>query len=616
MATQTINWCTPNCLNCDGGVPASAYLCVNPTIVRAETSNDYAFIAATVTQARASTKYDSCGTCKYVYTITYDDTQLVDGFVLAEADIHSVLCNNCLLDFIRDQAAACWTRVSDEAGLIAANAAGISGVMIGGDIVLTDDIDIVVPMQCLPCGSIETDGNVCTITAPFTSSASQCFIASPGEVLFTLNAVDKVFPEWFGAVADDATDCTDALNTALASTRGVVWLSAGTYVVTGLTVEDSLTLQGCGWKSIIKNTSNTNHTIGRIGTANIETEAFKFADFAITHTGAGVTVDGLHLEGLNNHLRIERVRVDLAPRHGIYIYGLYLSAASCLYTRIEQVVSDGAGFDGVYLEGIANNATIIGGRFGSNGRYGLNVDDTTSGFPLSFPNTTRVIGTDLPGNDYGLHEAGHSNAYYGLRFESNITGDILFGTKSSDAMFFGSAYSGSIVINGTPTTKATFYDKAFAIRQNEADGFFDYWDSSIPGIRRAPKRSVYNVLIPSIAASGVPGTTNTWPISRVQDDVTIVRVSIIPDTAITGANINYMNLQLRVKKAGGGDSAIASIDFTLGVDAAQYEDVSLTVNPLQEDREDGDVLYFSKYDYGTGMTNPEFAVQVEYSGRS
>lgn len=501
------------------------------------------------------------------------------------------------------------TNVTNETTLIAAIAAG-SNIVIYEPITLTANRTIVGSLTIAKGGLVTTAGFTLTINSHFVAGPYQVFTAASGEVVFGPESVDQVLPEWWGAVNDGTTACTDAINKAIASTRGIVFLRAGTYSVTGLTITNSLTIQGDGWKTIVKNTSATNHTFSRTGSANQETRAIKIADLALTFTGGGSSVDGIHLEEVNNHTRLERLYILSAPRHGVYLSGDEPSYTGSLYTRLDQVWSTGNGTDGCFLDGAINNATIIGGRFGGNGRYGLNVDDSITGDPAAFPNTLRVFGTDLPGNNYGLHEAGHSNCYYGIRFEGNTTADILFASKSSSAMFYGTSYSSTPVISGTPTTRATMYDKDFSVRQFEDYGYLEYYDEGLAAIRKAPKRSVYNININSTLA--LSGTVD-WPVARLQDRLKIKRVSIIPATTITGANTNYMKLTLRVSKTGGGDAAIASTTFTNGVNATLLTDNALTISG-EDSRVDGDVIYFEKTEFGTGMATPNLTVQVEYGG--
>ena len=68
--------------------------------------------------------------------------------------------------------------------------------------------------------------------------ASDSMIVVGAAVVFGSNAVSEVWPEWFGAVADGVTDCTDAIQHAVNSVAwgGTIKFSAGTYLVTSSTI--------------------------------------------------------------------------------------------------------------------------------------------------------------------------------------------------------------------------------------------------------------------------------------------------------------------------------------------------------------------------------------------
>lgn len=99
MTTRTINWCTKTELSC-GAVPATAYICVPASIVSPSVETDSGFVEATLTGSRVSTCRDVCGACGWVYTLEYDDAQLVSGYALTQAVIKGVICSDCLVDFI------------------------------------------------------------------------------------------------------------------------------------------------------------------------------------------------------------------------------------------------------------------------------------------------------------------------------------------------------------------------------------------------------------------------------------------------------------------------------------------------------------------------------------
>lgn len=76
---------------------------MNPYIVGLPADTIASLIEATVTQERASTCMDPCGLNKWVYTVSYDDEQLIDDFLLTEHDIRAIFCgSSCLPCFFDD----------------------------------------------------------------------------------------------------------------------------------------------------------------------------------------------------------------------------------------------------------------------------------------------------------------------------------------------------------------------------------------------------------------------------------------------------------------------------------------------------------------------------------
>lgn len=502
-----------------------------------------------------------------------------------------------------------------QAEIVALNTAG-SPVVIRQSITMTGTLTIDVPLTMEKGGVLVTGSNVLTINGSFKCGLYQCFTTTATKVLFGRGSTEKVYPQWFGATGDGVTDDTVALQAAISSVEGeprkaTVYIPSGTYVTTGLTITKGITIEGSGWTTILSNSSAVNHTFYRAPSADTSTIALKISDLALIFTGGGSAVDGIHLEQLANHLRLERINVLSAPRDGIYIAGDTPSNTGNLYFNLQQILSEGNGRDGVSIDGGANSGVIIGGRFGGNVRYGLALNDTITGSPTSFPNTISVMGVDLPGNDYGLYEGGHTNRYFGLRFEGNDTGDIFFASKSTGAEFFGTSFSAAPVIAGTPSSRPVFFDKQFFLRFFQENGFLEYYDEALGDIRRAPKRSVYN--IPLALTSAATDVIN--PLAKVQDPIRVKSVTYIPQANITGQNTNYFRMTVRVLKIGGGDSLVANVDFTLGTDATALVSKELTINASEQDRILGDVLYVRKEVIGTGLISPVAGIQVEYEGR-
>jgi len=498
------------------------------------------------------------------------------------------------------------------AEISALNSAGLE-IVIKSAITMTGNLTLTAPLRFLPGGSLVTAGYTLTINGPLIAGAHQIFTSAVGEVVLSYKASVNVLTEWWGAIADDSTNCTAAINQALRATRGTIQLLEGTYRHTGLYIYRSLTFQGLGWKSILKNTSSIDHSISVIGDGTTECEGIKIRDMKITHSGSGSTVHGLYINGVGNFFHAARLYITGARKNGVYLLAPTSSNQGALYSLFEQMYCDGNLDCGMWLEGSCNNVTILGGRCGSNTNYGLRLDNTTTGTPNSYPNTCRVYSMDLPGNNIGLYEGGHSNAYYGLRFESNVSGDIFFATKSQSAIFFGTSYNTfPAVITGTATASPNFYEKQYPLRLQNAYGYLPYYDELAGAQRFLPKRSFFNITIPATSAGS---GTLTWPIASLMDTLEIKSVRIVPASTITGANTNSMTFQVRVLKIAGGDSAVAEVAYLSGTNTTALTKTTLTLaGAPTPQRVADDVLYLQKSEIGTGMASPILVIQIEYGG--
>jgi hypothetical protein len=104
MALQQVEWTSCiklGCLNC---LPADVILCITPGLVRAhdcETEGQVTTFPWSTILAQV-VNYTKSG-CRYRYGISYDDSQLIDGALLAYVDILGVICEGCLTSWVREQ---------------------------------------------------------------------------------------------------------------------------------------------------------------------------------------------------------------------------------------------------------------------------------------------------------------------------------------------------------------------------------------------------------------------------------------------------------------------------------------------------------------------------------
>jgi len=111
------------------------------------------------------------------------------------------------------------------------------------------------------------------------------------------------------------------------------------------------------------------------------------------------------------------------------------------------------------------------------------------------------------------------------------------------------------------------------------------------------------------------GTETEVPIWAAPCRCKVMRVGIIPKSAITGADTNYMTLSFKNKGSDGtGTAVIASKAFTNGVNGAAFDYVTfgaVSNNLLNE----GDVVSFAKAESGSGMNMPDLVAVIEYVRR-
>lgn len=97
---------------------------------------------------------------------------------------------------------------------------------------------------------------------------------------------------------------------------------------------------------------------------------------------------------------------------------------------------------------------------------------------------------------------------------------------------------------------------------------------------------------------------------------TVSKISYIPNATITGQNTNTRKVALVNKgQSGSGNLETASIQFNSGVNAAAFDETSLTLSGTAANLvvAEGDVLTVESTAVGTGLADPGGLVFVEFS---
>lgn len=232
MATQTLLWCNDCKIDCGSALPTTVYLCVPSSIVVPAVLTYFGFVEATVTGVRASVRTDYCGTCKWIYTITYDDSQV--NRQLRYVDIHDILCG-CYTDFVVsqfeavvcDQVYECLDTlyVANEEELIVAEVGSYPNIVVTESFTLTASIEITKNIKFLADAVITTNGNTLTLAGNFEAGNYQVFDTATAEVVFSKDSTSHILLEWFGAEGDGVANDSPAIQLAFdASVANNIWI--------------------------------------------------------------------------------------------------------------------------------------------------------------------------------------------------------------------------------------------------------------------------------------------------------------------------------------------------------------------------------------------------------
>jgi len=229
-------------------------------------------------------------------------------------------------------------------------------------------------------------GHILTLGA-FDAGRYQCF-AGAGTVTFTSGLTDSVFPEWWGALADDTTDSADAINAAIVAHR-VVRFAWGSYRISKMLRVDAVdgsnypTQQGQCLLGAGSTEGSGLATSGRIAGTMIKPIVnpgvtrlkymLKIGDDTMqsfTYV-AGLRVCGIHFfgsyAGQNEQTRLKDTRYGIMMRRvadysitnckftdmewGIYSYGRYDSNVNNWVTNFNGVIADNV-FEYILIAGI------------------------------------------------------------------------------------------------------------------------------------------------------------------------------------------------------------------------------------------------------------------------
>lgn len=129
----------------------------------------------------------------------------------------------------------------------------------------------------------------------------------------------------------------------------------------------------------------------------------------------------------------------------------------------------------------------------------------------------------------------------------------------------------------------------------------------------APLVHVLEMVVPAV---GTAGNDETTVIGQAPFACTVSLVQYVPETAITGAATNNRSVSLVNKgSSGSGTTAVATLGFGNGVNAAAFDEKTVPVSGTAADvaLAANDTLAWVSTHVGTGITDPGGVVRVTLS---
>lgn len=315
------------------------------------TASGAPFIEGTLLTTTTTT--DTCLRTVYNYSLEYDENDLLDPtHVLMSSEVNGVLCKGCLTDYIEtvlinavpSLAGICF--VSNDAEFVAAIASPTcnhivtySDFAIGGNRTVPDTK----ALTCLKNSEIITNGFLLTINGEFITSPYFCFDTSAGEVVFGDASVDFVYPQWFGAQGDNATDDTAALQLAIdsmsVSNDGQVKLLPGIYRNTGIYLPANVSLVGVSAQNcVLRFTPVTGNgiTLSDSGLAS----GSNYCSIVDIKIDALSTSDGAAIAGPPEPFDTTDIYVDRYVIEG-FLTGIYIPYGAHVYIGFGRLVGQG-----------------------------------------------------------------------------------------------------------------------------------------------------------------------------------------------------------------------------------------------------------------------------------
>lgn len=215
-------------------------------------------------------------------------------------------------------------------------------------------------------GSITTTGYTLTINGTMDAGLYQVFVGT-GTVSFGPASVTMVYPEWWGAKADDSTACSTAIQAAVDSfpaavnfssnaIGGTVRLSNGRYrIATKITIKRGITIIGSGPESSHIMAYTADGAFYYSDTGNSRQDKLVFRDFGIIQDSGTTPTSGAGIQLLEGTAKSQTLIAD-----NVYINGTYdgINAQALVASQITGVRTSYAVRNGIRLDGTVANTSV------------------------------------------------------------------------------------------------------------------------------------------------------------------------------------------------------------------------------------------------------------------
>lgn len=312
--------------------------------------------------------------------------------------------------------------------------------------------------------SIDT-GKTLTINGPFEAGLYQVFTGA-GTVSFGSGAVKEVYAEWWGAVADDSTDNTTALQAALNSHGTTATYGAKLKLLEGTYQTGKLTVYG---KWTIKGVSRRGTTLALKDGAN-ESLLDMSDDYCVF-----VTLRDFSLYGNYSN--------QTGTSHGIETYRTGIDITMNGFHHIENIEVYEFLTHGIYWIGNVNGSSFHNVFSRHNRQYGFNIAGADNFF----------VGCITQENQWGSFYITSPNNMF-VTCKAFLDGE----NEDSDVTFFGASQQPAWIFRDTGTDILSGITLTACIAQENYGHGFYFQDAE------------HIVLAGCVADSNSQGATTTW----------------------------------------------------------------------------------------------------------